>query len=348
MTISILSLGWDSKSKNKMPIAATRISSWLSETLNTGITAPMVGGDNLNNKSTSIIQIIEMLNTEEIEIMPTSSLRKSKKDSSLISADLDTYKYLIFRKLIKGEKFVSRTRSPMFYTNEITQNAELVPCGTADKSDSYEEFVALYRETCAEARQYMTGNDLKVSLIDPIIKKFKFESLGVGNYTKLLEFEGDLQENAEWCELTELIKIADNIMAGATLRPTIISGEFLVLQEEKPFLKGASNLIEKILSASNVGQNNHERLEQAESAIKCAKKIRSTIEAIEEIKFSKLENKLQDARDHILALEAKKASKKTSKISTSKNRIIADQAAQLELLMAKIAALEAQAAFNQG
>ena len=342
MTISILSLGWDSKSKNKSPIAATLISDWHEATNGTGIIAPMIDDNGLNAKPTSVIQIAEMLKRDEIEILPTSSLRRSKKDSSLNSNDLNNFKYLVFRKLIKGKTFVSRTRSPMFYVDEIDENTILYPCGTANQSEYYDEFVSLYKETIAEARKYMTGNDLKVSLIDPMIKAFKFESLGVGNYTKLLEFEGDLNENVEWCKLTEIIKIADTIMAGATLRPTIVQGEFLVAQEERPFLASAQELIEKVLEASNVGQNNHERIQQAESAIECARKIRSCIEQLEEIKFDKLEEGLQDAKNHILSLEEKKATKKPSK--TSKTQIITDQAEMIAALEAQLAALTAAAA----
>lgn len=342
MTISVLNLGWDSAALNQAPIAATPISAFLEVVESIDFDRSIiysVDGVFKNARPTSIIQLTHQLSGDLIEIIPTSSLRRSKRENSLIEEDLSTYKYLVFRKLIKGESFVSRTRSPMFYVDNFLDSCEVYPCGKAAESESYTDFLDSYQEAVATASNYLTGNDLKVAIIDKVINLFQFQSNGKGNKSKVIN--GDISESTEYQEIKEYVFAARKLMKRATLRVIPVWDEFTVRQEESGFLLEVENLIKKLKASKNV-VDSESKVDEINSLLNSIELLNSTIAEIENTKLESVKVLFDEAKAHIAHLEEKKATKKPSK--TSKTRIIADQAEMIAALEAQLAALTAAAA----
>ena len=353
MTISVLNLGWDSAALvshkisyqgREASIGAVSLDNFNKLFSDLGIHHQQeVNGK--NGKITSIIQLIEMINRDEVEILPTSSLKKSLKDNEVNTTDLDQYDYLVFRKMIKGEKFVSRTRSPMFYFNwdsDVASIATRSPCGNAASSPYYNNFIELFDAVLVEAQKMLTGNDLKVAIFDRgLIKPYKFINGGKGNYSLVINYDNQISENQDFQNMIRIVKAAKLIMRKAKLREIRIGNEFQASQEEEDFLTNVEAKIAAIIAAKNVVKNREERELEISNLISNIEILRSTIENIENLQIQKLKVSFEKAKAHMSQLEIKKAAKKPSSKAASKNKII-------EELMAEIAALKAQAAFNQG
>jgi len=346
--ILMANVGWDSKSA--LFTGGTPISHVLKAIQESGLDADkhlhldrvLNKDQDKNVRSQSIVQIANTRGKLELEIVSTRSINATKaKAQNLNTDELQIHDYVVFKRYLQASnaKKLSNTRTPFFYLNLTEGTPALTDVSFKIKeSPFYKEFQSRVFAILKESALHLTGNDLTVMTIYPLIfgGQDRFIKNGQQNYNLILN--GDQDEVKARIEIfRQYCELAINMgFKSCTIRKSMVQDSWDAKQELRSFIGSIESEVNALVAKKNRVENFESEVLSHIESIDNLKELMAMQKEIKESRLDAIKQKLEAFRQDQAVKRA------TSPIKKSRTSKRAQQKAELEATKAKNAELEAQ------